>query len=264
MVGKLLMRGMLVGILAGILSFAFLKVVGEPQVDRAIAFETQMDEAKAKAAADEAKAKGLPVPAEETDYEIVSRTTQAGIGLFTGVTVYSIAFGGLFALAFALAYGRMGTLGPRATSALLAGMGLFAVYVVPEPQISGQSAVGRRSRDDRDAHLSVFRDDLWFPSRLWSPPACSAGRLVGKWGAWDAALIGAVAYLAVVLVVALLMPSVNEVPEGFPASVLWQFRMASLGAQLIMWGTLGLLFGRLTERAAALDQGRLRLKPARA
>jgi hypothetical protein len=48
----------------GILSFAFLKVVGEPQVDRAIAFETQMDEARAKAAAEDAKAMGMPMPAE--------------------------------------------------------------------------------------------------------------------------------------------------------------------------------------------------------
>jgi hypothetical protein len=38
---------MLVGIVAGLLSFAFLKVYGEPQVDRAVAFETQQDEAKA-------------------------------------------------------------------------------------------------------------------------------------------------------------------------------------------------------------------------
>ena len=34
MVGTLLVRGMLVGIVAGLLSFGFLKVYGEPQVDR--------------------------------------------------------------------------------------------------------------------------------------------------------------------------------------------------------------------------------------
>jgi predicted cobalt transporter CbtA len=52
-VGNLLLRGMLVGALAGLLCFAFLKTFGEPAVDRAIAFETQMDAAKeAKAKAD--------------------------------------------------------------------------------------------------------------------------------------------------------------------------------------------------------------------
>jgi hypothetical protein len=44
MVRTFLVRGMLVGIVAGLLSFGFLKVYGEPQVDRAIAFGEQMDE----------------------------------------------------------------------------------------------------------------------------------------------------------------------------------------------------------------------------
>jgi hypothetical protein len=51
MAGTLLLRGMLIGIVAGLLCFGFLKIVGEPQVDRAIAFETQLDEAKAHAEA---------------------------------------------------------------------------------------------------------------------------------------------------------------------------------------------------------------------
>ena len=41
---------------------------------------------------------------------------------------------------------------------------------------------------------------------------------------------------------------VDEVPEHFPATVLWQFRLAALGTQLVLWATLGLLFGWLTER----------------
>lgn len=62
MVGNMLMRGMLIGIVAGILSFGFLKILGEPAVDRAITFETAMDEAKDKAKADEAAAKGMSMP----------------------------------------------------------------------------------------------------------------------------------------------------------------------------------------------------------
>jgi Probable cobalt transporter subunit (CbtA) len=115
-VGTLLTRGMLVGILAGLLSFCFLKVVGEPQVDRAIAFESAMDTAKDKA--NDATAKGMPMPKEDPEPELVSRPVQAGIGLFTGVAIYNTAFGGLFALVFAFAYGRMGDFDPRTTSAL--------------------------------------------------------------------------------------------------------------------------------------------------
>ena len=253
MVGTLLMRGMLVGILAGLLSFAFLRLVGEPQVDRAIAFETQMGEAKAKAVADDAKAKGLPAPPAEADEEIVSRPTQAGIGLFTGVGVYSVAFGGLFALAFALAYGRMAALGPRATSAVLALLGIVAVYVVPNlkypanpPSIGDPDTIGMRTA-------------LYFATVAISLAAMvGAGslrtRLLARYGAWNAGLIAAAAYLAIVVAVGALMPGVNEVPDGFPATVLWQFRMASLGAQAIMWSTLGLLFGALTERAASRSE----------
>jgi len=53
MVRALLVRGMLVGIVAGLLSFGFLKIYGEPQVAVAIAFETQQD--LAKEAAEHAK-----------------------------------------------------------------------------------------------------------------------------------------------------------------------------------------------------------------
>ena len=120
-----LVRGMLVGILAGLLTFGFLKLYGEPQVDRAIAFETQRDEAKAAAE----KAKGMQV---EEEPELVSRPVQAGLGLFAAVMVYSTAFGGLFGLAFAFAYGRVdGTLTPQGVSLLLAATGFIAIYLVP-------------------------------------------------------------------------------------------------------------------------------------
>src|SRR5277367_5804417 len=129
--GSLLWRGMIVGFVAALLSFSLLKIVGEPAVDRAVAFESAMDEAKAKAEHDEAVARGEnPGPYVE-EPELVSRAVQGGIGLFTGVTTYNIAFGGLFALAFAILYGRMGNWSPRVTSALLALSGFLAIYAVP-------------------------------------------------------------------------------------------------------------------------------------
>ena len=67
--------------------------------------------------------------------------------------------------------------------------------------------------------------------------------------------------MVVVFVAALLLPVVNEVPDDFPAVVLWKFRIASLGAQLIMWTTIGLVFGALTERALLGKRG-LRLRTA--
>jgi predicted cobalt transporter CbtA len=79
---------------------------------------------------------------------------------------------------------------------------------------------------------------------------------VVRLGEWNANLAIAACYIVIVAGAALLLPAVNEVPDEFPAVVLWKFRIASLGAQFIMWATLGLLFGALTQRAA--NDGRLR------
>src|SRR5262249_4889241 len=49
MVRTLLIRGMLVGILAGLLSSGFAWLFGEPQVDHAIAFEEHMRQRGARA-----------------------------------------------------------------------------------------------------------------------------------------------------------------------------------------------------------------------
>jgi predicted cobalt transporter CbtA len=250
MTGRLLVRGMLIGLVAGLLSFCFLKLAGEPSVDRAIAFEKAMDETRAKAEAHEGLAKGQPAPVEEGEPELVSRPVQAGIGLLTGVVLYSTAFGGLFALAFALAYRRMADLGPRATSALLAAVGFIAVYVTPmlkypanPPSVGLPETIGMRT-------------SLYFAMILISLAAMVAAgmlrnRLNPRFGGWNSALIAAGAYMVVMAGVAFALPGVNEVPEDFPATVLWQFRIASLGAQLIMWTTLGLVFGVAAERQFA-------------
>jgi hypothetical protein len=73
-------------------------------------------------------------------------------------------------------------------------------------------------------------------------------------------LAGAALYIIIVLVANLALPDVQEVPEGFPAVVLWRFRIANLGIQAVLWATIGLLFGYLTERS--LRVGRVFLRPA--
>jgi hypothetical protein len=51
------------------------------------------------------------------------------------------------------------------------------------------------------------------------------------------------------------LPAINEVPDQFSAAVLWRFRVASLGIHAVLWTTIGLLFGALTERAMAAQFG---------
>src|SRR5579864_4383706 len=104
MIRALLVRGMLAGALAGLLALGFAWMFGEPQVDLAISFERHVH----------AMAGEAPAP------ELVSRAVQSTAGLSIGILVYGCALGGIFALGFAYAYGRIGRLSPRATAALLA------------------------------------------------------------------------------------------------------------------------------------------------
>jgi hypothetical protein len=223
---------MVVGIVAGLIAFGFAKFFGEPQVDRAIAFEDQMNRAKGEA----------PEP------ELVSRPVQSGLGLLTGVVVYGTAFGGLFALAFAFAYQRIGRLSPRVTAALLAVAGFVALVLVPQLKYpSNPPSVGQ-------PETIGYRSELFFLMILISIAALGfaiiiALRLGARYGSWNAALIGAAAFIGIIVVAQVLLPDINEVPDQFPAVVLWRFRIISLGIQLILWATFGLLFGFLAERA---------------
>jgi hypothetical protein len=231
MVKNLLIAGMLVGIFAGLLAFGFAKIFGEPQVDRAIAFEDQMSEARGE----------TPGP------ELVSRTVQSGIGLLTGVVVYGTALGGLFALAFAFAYQRIGRLSARGTAALLAGAGFVALVLVPAlkyppnpPAVGEPGTIG-------------YRSELFFSMMLISIAALGiaiaiAPRLAARYGSWNSALLVAATFIGIIVAAQFILPDINEVPDQFPAVVLWRFRIVSLGIQLILWATYGLLFGILAER----------------
>lgn len=241
MVRTLLIRGMLVGFLAGILVFGFAKVFGEPQVDHAIAFESAMDEAKAKADLE----RGIH---DVEEPELVSRKLQASYGLLTGVMVYSTAFGGLFALVFSYANGRMKSTDSRVVSVLLAITGIIAVYMVPSIKYPANPlSVG-------NPDTIGMRTELYFIMMLVSLLGMIAatmlqGRLRQQYNAWTSTYLAGACYILIVFTTGELLPAVNEVPSNFPADLLWNFRIDSLGMQIIMWTTLGLGFGAFTEYA---------------
>jgi lysylphosphatidylglycerol synthetase-like protein (DUF2156 family) len=146
----------------------------------------------------------------------------------------------------------MGDFGPRTTAALLALSGVVAIYVVPNLKYpANPPSVG-------DPETITMRTQQYFSMIAISVAAMIAAwmlrnRLTPQFGGWNAALIAVAAYVAIIVIAGLALPSVNEVPEAFPAVVLWQFRMASLGAQAIMRTTIGLGFGALMERAPAMS-----------
>lgn len=259
-VGTLLLRGMLVGVLAGLLAFAFARVFGEPEVARAIAFEQ-------KAGQHHHDHAGAAAPAhshEVADAGGVSRETQAGLGLFTGIVVFGAAIGGVFALVFAFVQGRVGRLGVRATAALLALAGFVALVLVPGLKYpANPPAVGA-------ADTIGVRTGLYFLMLAISLGAAAGATLLAqglarRLGAWNAGLAGAALFVVAVGAAYAALPPVDEVPEHFSAALLWRFRIASWGIQAVLWATIGLVFGALTERSltAAFAGGRGQGLPAR-
>src|SRR5919198_1778660 len=115
MLRTLLICGLVAGLCGGLLSAGLVSLGGEPAIDRAIAYED-----------------GKHVPAhheEAAEPAPVSRGLQKSAGLLTASLVYGLAVGGVFALAFAVAYGRVVRAGPRATAYGLAAAAFVVVYL---------------------------------------------------------------------------------------------------------------------------------------
>ncbi|WP_084258432.1 CbtA family protein, partial [Saccharomonospora iraqiensis] len=251
MMRTLLVRGMLAGLIAGVLAAVFAYTVGEPHVDAAIALEESGGPAghthsgdhgtgHADAAGDSGHAHGEAAP--------VSRGVQSTIGLVTGTGAYGVAVGGLFAIVFALVQGRISTLRPRVSAALLAAGAFVVVVAVPfvkypanPPAVGQPGTIGDRT----SLYFGLAALSLAF-----AVIAVVAGWvLADRVGAWYGGMLAAAGYLAAVTAIAALFPAPDEVPARFPASLLWEFRLGSLGVQLVLWTALGLAFGTLAERA---------------
>ncbi len=254
---KFLLRGLLAGLVAGLAAFAVAYVVGEPQINAAIALE------EAGAAAHEAPdGHTHDTPADHThDPESgveISRATQSTWGLLTATVAISIAMGGVTALAAAFALGRIGTLKPTQTTALVAFLGFVAIGLVPflkypaTPPAVGDAATINQRMTLHFTFLAISVVAIVFETMF------AAMLLRRGSSAYAATVVPAIGFLVVVGTAASLLPAVNEVGE-FPADVLWYFRRASILTTAALWATLGIvltgLIGRLHAREAA-DQAR--------
>jgi predicted cobalt transporter CbtA len=220
----LLVRGMLAGLAAGVLAFVFAKLFGEPQVDKAIAYEGPSDEAP-----------------------LVGRGLQSTLGLLTATVVYAVALGGIFGLAFAAAYGRIGKGDPRITAATLALVGFTVIFLVPFTKYpSNPPAVGS---DDTIGYRTQIYFAMIGISLAAAIAALRLGRdFVRRLGAWNGTLAAIGTFVVLIAIAQLLMPSLDEVPEDFPTSVIWHFRVSTLGTHAVIWTTLGLGFGAVAQR----------------
>ena len=242
MVRSLLIRGMLAGLAAGVAAFAFASLVGEPWVREAIAYEEEAG------AADEAAG-------HDPGGTVVSRTVQSTVGLLAGTAIAGVAMGGLFALVYAFALGRFGPSAARPLALALATGAFTAVALVPffkypanPPGVGDPDTVGWRTA----LYLALI-----------AVAVAGAGlaivlrrRWLERHDPWNATLLAVGAWLALIALAYVLLPDGAEIPAGFPADVLWGFRVASLGVHAVLWATIGLVYGALNARdLSATAQG---------
>ena len=253
-------RGLVAGALAGVIAFVFARIFVEPVIDRAIGFEDGVG------AAHEAMHGG-----HEHGAEVFTRGVQANIGLGFGVIAFSVAMGALFAVVFAVAYGRVGNVSARVLSLYVAGGMLLSLYVVPAlkypanpPAVSLEETIRQRTL--------LYLLMVVLSAALFVGAVYLGRQLAERLGAWNATLAAAGSYIAAIAVVMLILPTIDETPaplrdnagnmvyEGFPADDLYQFRLYSLGTQVVMWTTIGLVFAVLAARL--LDEKRRDAVPA--
>ncbi|UNM11824.1 CbtA family protein [Streptomyces formicae] len=243
---------MLAGLIAGLFAFAVAYAVGEPAVDGSIAVE----EAQAAQEAHAGHGGGAPAEAdeaagEEEEEELVSRPVQSTAGLATGVLVYGVALGGIAALAFSFVLGRVGRFSPRATAALTAAAAFTTVYLVPflkypatPPAVGNPDTIGKRT--------TLFFLMILLSVLLGIAAVVVGRRLAPRLGNWNATLAAGAGFIAVVAVAFVFLPANDDaVKPGFPAALLWEFRVASLAVQAVLWTVFGVVFGVLAQRLLA-------------
>ena len=150
-----LVRGLLVGLLAGFATFAVAYTVGEPHVQTAINLEESQGAAEDHHAADEGHDHGAAADEghhHEEDGTVVSRHDQRTWGLLTGSLSVGLALGGIVALVAAGVVGRVGRLTPRQSTAVVALVGFVAVALVPflkypanPPAVGDGDTIGART-----------------------------------------------------------------------------------------------------------------------
>jgi len=244
---RLIARGLLAGAVAAVLAFGFARLCAEPIIGCAIAYENGRIEAE--------NAQGV----HEHGIELFTREVQANAGLGFGVLLFGLAMGALFAVAFCVVCARAKSHAPRLLSVQLAAAAFIAIYLVPfvkyppNPPAVGQSdTIGERTGWYL---VMVLISVVLAVAAVWL-----ARRLAARFGTWNGGLLAGGAYLVVLAAATVLLPTVDETPQplrdaagvitcpGFPADVLYEFRLVSLATQLVLWVTIGVVFATLAGR----------------
>lgn len=228
MVRTLFVRGLLAGLVAGLAAGVFAYFVGEPYIASAIAIEEAASHAVGEV--------------HEHAEELVSRGGQQ-FGLFLATSLYGLALGGLFGLVYAAVRGRIGSRSEPTLAVTLSGAAFVAIVLVPFLKYpASPPAVGDPATIDQRTMLYLVALAIGI---LAVTASVLAHRKLTGAGAW---LAGGVTFVLPVVAAWALLPAIEEVPGDFPATLLWNFRVASLGTQAVFWATLGACYAYATHR----------------
>ncbi|HVW42643.1 MAG TPA: CbtA family protein [Amycolatopsis sp.] len=264
---KLIGWGVLSGALAGLLAFVFARIFAEPQIQAAIDYESGRDEAQ------DALNQAAGMAHEHGDGELFSRAIQANLGIGAGMVLFGVAMGALFAVVYTVCLGRVGKVRPRTLAVLVAGAGFLTIYLTPfvkypanPPAVGHEDTIGSRG----SLYLIMVVGSVAFlAAAVWL-----GRRVAPRLGNWNATLVAGAVFIVLSGVMMAILPSLGhlaanvaeygeqatETPlpltdpaghivyPGFPADTLFEFRLNSIGAQVILWGALGLVFGPLATR----------------
>ena len=225
-------RGVLAGAAGGASLAIFLRMVGEPTISRAITLEAQ----RSRGGAEE---------------EVFSRGAQQ-IGGMVGAVAYGVCLGLIASLVLARAR-RGPTAGCEWRRAMaVAAVGFVTIVLLPflkypanPPGVGDPATVGRRTA-------------LFVILLAWS--------VLAGWGSWRLVIAlrgqgrpehlvsgaGMGLYVVAGAVALAVMPTSPDVVD-VPATLLWRFRIASLGGSLLLWVVLGWVLGSLAQPRADQD-----------
>ncbi|WP_090481585.1 CbtA family protein [Nakamurella panacisegetis] len=270
MAPKLILRGVLVGAVAGLLAFVFARIFAEPVIGRAVDYES------AREAAQNALDKAAGLATYPAEHDVFSRTVQANLGIGVGLIGFGAAMGTLFAVVYTICLGRTGRTQPGPLALLVALGGFLAFYLVPfvkypanPPAIGHEDTIKERS----GLYLLMIVASIAFLALA----VVVGRRLQARMGTWNATLVAGAAFVVLIGILMAVLPQVGmlatnvrnygahatETPlpltdgkgtivfPGFPADDLYQFRFYSVAAQLILWAAIGLLFAPLARRLLA-------------
>lgn len=274
------LRGALAGAIGGLVAFVFARIFAEPLIEAAVGYQD------ARGEAEDALAVAAGRAPEVADPEVFTRGIQGNLGLGLGVILMGVAVGLLFSVAYALAHGRV-AVRPRVLALIVAGAGFLTLYATPTVKYpANPPAVGRESTIAERGGL--FLTMVLGSLIILAVAIVIAQRVRGRLGTWNAALVGGLTYVVLAGVLMAILPTLGEIatnvaqygpavtetPQplrnpagqivfpGFDPDLLYDFRLYSVTAQVLMWGVLGLVFGALAERVVGTGDRPERSRPS--